>query len=649
MLCSELRAFPSGRNLLYGSQHQEGGKIPKAVRRVIPKSQPKVLLRTLPQCSLVVYCLQNSSREELNLVLGSLETYDFEKPFTFVLVSSAESWGATKIPEPAEGEEPREVLIDADFASRQPLPGFESYVEIENRVLAMHKRCNGNLETFVVNAGILYGMGEEAFHDLFKDAWLSKDPATIAGAKSGENFVPCCHVRDCARLVKTIAMNDDRSAGFGDQNYFLAVDKSQITQGQIIRSIFTSMSDVGAPPVDASATPPPALSLDLKMQASGVMGDDFEWSHAEGLVNDLAEITVQFTKARDLRPVRVLVAGPPLVGKTVQANLIATHFNLPLVSSASVVAEANASDSELGKEFRLHVEELRGAAGGVAAPRVSPEWLLKLFAWKLGSNVCRTRGFVLDGYPRNVDEAKGLFMVDEVGEDGEPPAEDAEVPKVLGPNTPAFVVSLDCSEESLRRRSSSMPDDDLVPGHNDTAGLQRRLDVYQGLIQQSGSCVDFFQDNQIETLHVDIDAEGGHATPQDLFETARIYMEAKGRPYNYLESSEVVDARRFEELEAAEQETAQSAETETRAATTKEKDPESESKGEADRIRIIAKHENERDAWLKKPLRPFLMDCAVPALSDALVELCRASPEDPLEFLASYLEREAVKDYVAAS
>ena len=44
--------------------------------------------------------------------------------------------------------------------------------------------------------------------------------------------------------------------------------------------------------VDASATPPPALSLDLKMQASGVMGDDFEWSHAEGLVNDLAEITV---------------------------------------------------------------------------------------------------------------------------------------------------------------------------------------------------------------------------------------------------------------------------------------------------------------------------------------------------------------------
>ena len=34
-------------------------------------------------------------------------------------------------------------------------------------------------------------------------------------------------VRDCARLVKTIAMNDDRSAGFGDQNYFLAVPRSR--------------------------------------------------------------------------------------------------------------------------------------------------------------------------------------------------------------------------------------------------------------------------------------------------------------------------------------------------------------------------------------------------------------------------------------
>lgn len=38
------------------------------------------------------------------------------------------------------------------------------------------------------------------------------------------------------------------------------------------------------------------------------------------------------------------------------------------------------------------------------------------------------------------------------------------------------------------------------------------------------------------------------------------------------------------------------------------------------------------------------MECAIPALSDALVELCRASPDDPLEFLAAYLESEALAD-----
>ena len=50
---------------------------------------------------------------------------------------------------------------------------------------------------------------------------------------------------------------------------------------------------------------------------------------------------------------------------------------------------------------------------------------------------------------------------------------------------------------------------------------------------------------------------------------------------------------------------------------------------------MTRQQEQEREAWLKRPLRPFLMDCAVPALSDALVELCRASPEDPLECAAA--------------
>ena len=37
-----VRALQGSGAPRYGSQHQEGGKIPKAVRRVIPKSQPKV-------------------------------------------------------------------------------------------------------------------------------------------------------------------------------------------------------------------------------------------------------------------------------------------------------------------------------------------------------------------------------------------------------------------------------------------------------------------------------------------------------------------------------------------------------------------------------------------------------------------------------
>ena len=63
----------------------------------------------------------------------------------------------------------------------------------------MSLNAKNNCEGYVVTAGVLYGNGEEALHDLFKSAWLSEP--TPLNYLEGDNFVPTCHVKDCAQLV----------------------------------------------------------------------------------------------------------------------------------------------------------------------------------------------------------------------------------------------------------------------------------------------------------------------------------------------------------------------------------------------------------------------------------------------------------------
>jgi hypothetical protein len=185
--------------------------------------------------------------------------------------------------------------------------------------------------------------------------------------------------------------------------------------------------------------------------------------------------------------------------------------------------------------------------------------------------------------------------------------------------------------------------------HNDEQGLERRFLKWEDMITKNGSCVEFFQEQKIECLTLDIDHEGAAlgSDTADLFEMIRLYMERLGRPNNYLKSGDDVDKERLEAMlkqEQAEME-AKEAGQGKKAADTKAAAVDSGHDGE--RLILIDQHESRQAELAAKPLRPFLMNCAIPALSDALVELCRANPADPVEFLAAYLEDEATRDFLA--
>jgi adenylate kinase len=92
----------------------------------------------------------------------------------------------------------------------------------------------------------------------------------------------------------------------------------------------------------------------------------------------------------------VVLLGPPGSGKGTQAKNIAAKYNLEHLSTGDVFRDAIAHATPLGLEIKQRVE------GGQLVP---DELVSKVVFEKIGS---LTSGFLLDGYPRTLNQAKAL-------------------------------------------------------------------------------------------------------------------------------------------------------------------------------------------------------------------------------------------------
>jgi adenylate kinase len=96
--------------------------------------------------------------------------------------------------------------------------------------------------------------------------------------------------------------------------------------------------------------------------------------------------------------VNLLVLGPQGSGKGTQAKRIAADHDIPHVSTGDMFRAAVASKSELGRK----VEPI--LASGELVP---DELTVELIRERLSEDDAR-RGFILDGFPRNLAQAQAL-------------------------------------------------------------------------------------------------------------------------------------------------------------------------------------------------------------------------------------------------
>lgn len=98
---------------------------------------------------------------------------------------------------------------------------------------------------------------------------------------------------------------------------------------------------------------------------------------------------------------KIVLLGPPGAGKGTQAKKLALKLNVPHISTGDLLRENVAKQIDLGQEAKSYMEK------GVLVP----DDLVRKMLVRRFDNADVKKGFILDGYPRNISQAGTLDRV----------------------------------------------------------------------------------------------------------------------------------------------------------------------------------------------------------------------------------------------
>ncbi len=101
---------------------------------------------------------------------------------------------------------------------------------------------------------------------------------------------------------------------------------------------------------------------------------------------------------------KLVLLGPVGSGKGTQAGIISKEYNLPHISTGEIFRTNIKNETELGKIAKSYIDN------GELVPE---ELTNKLVEDRLKSDDCKN-GFILDGYPRNLAQAKFLEGITDI-------------------------------------------------------------------------------------------------------------------------------------------------------------------------------------------------------------------------------------------
>ncbi len=95
---------------------------------------------------------------------------------------------------------------------------------------------------------------------------------------------------------------------------------------------------------------------------------------------------------------KLMFLGAPGAGKGTQAEIVSERYGIPAISTGALLREAISAETELGLKAKRYIDD---------GSLVPDEVVIGIIQERLKKDDCKN-GFILDGFPRTVAQAKAL-------------------------------------------------------------------------------------------------------------------------------------------------------------------------------------------------------------------------------------------------
>ncbi|XP_052753558.1 adenylate kinase 7-like [Galleria mellonella] len=654
------------------------------VARIIPKAK---CLPEMLTCGTVILDI-SSDRDELNMVLDYVKILKdlFEKQTLanrtssdvgdgggqskrryLILISSVMTWAATK---PLDPDTPDMPFIETDFRKRKPHPNYKMHYDIENEIVAIARKYKSQIGAVVVNAGVTYGGREDVLFYWFQKAWECERILPILGR--GGNAIPLINVLDLAQIIYNLVID------FPKKLYILAVEQNVTKQREIVKPlgrIVGSGMFKCIPPEDAFLIPEinqriyDLMTLNLNMEPTFIVETmGLQWTSELSFAENIPALIKQFKKERGLKPFKVIIYGPPIVGKTTLSKLICKAYGLIYISPETVAQDiledlawrvrhweveetaalgmsvgndedpALADDDDTGEEEGVQEATKQTLAILQSGRLLTDNEVMGYLRQRLLSREALNRGWVLDGFPTSMTQCVALFdKGEEQDSDAEEENEEQEFDEdvnlfnnLLKKLLPDIVVSLEATDDFICEKVMRQPEGDSRL--NEEAVL-KRLSEFRAGDARDITPLNFFDELDIHPLVVTVKDHLDYAM-QGSYAAVALRM---GRPCRYGKLIALIEAA--EKKEREELETLRAKEAKALKELEKKLKEEREEKMEywSELYALMREEEEAALAAAGELMRNYLVRYIFPTLTPALLEVAKLRPEDPIDFLAEYL------------